>query len=64
MNATEAAAVLGRIGGKSTSSAKQAASRANGRLGGRPRKNTSPTAENEQSASPRLLLIPRKDSQC
>jgi hypothetical protein len=29
---------LGRIGGQSTSKAKKAASRANGRLGGRPRK--------------------------
>lgn len=33
-----AAAALGRRGGSSTSPAKRAASRANGRLGGRPRK--------------------------
>ena len=33
-----AAVALGRMGGASTSPAKQAASRANGRLGGRPRK--------------------------
>src|SRR5260370_33387776 len=31
---------LGRIGGRSTSKAKKAASKANGRLGGRPRKAT------------------------
>ena len=36
--ASEAAAALGRMGGASRSPAKQAASRANGRLGGRPRK--------------------------
>lgn len=33
-----AAAALGRMGGASTSPAKRAASRANGRLGGRPRR--------------------------
>jgi hypothetical protein len=32
------AAVMGKAGGRSTSSAKQAAARENGRLGGRPRK--------------------------
>lgn len=32
------ARVMGKAGGRSTSSAKQAAARANGRLGGRPRK--------------------------
>lgn len=37
-NIHNAAAALGRRGGASTSHAKQAASRANGRLGGRPRK--------------------------
>lgn len=35
-----AASELGKLGGKSTSEAKQAASRANGKLGGRPRKDT------------------------
>lgn len=35
-----AAAQLGRKGGQSTSAAKRAASRANGRKGGRPRKST------------------------
>ena len=35
---TKAAAVLGRQGGRSTSPAKQAASRANGKKGGRPTK--------------------------
>lgn len=34
------AARLGQLGGKSRSRAKKAASRANGRLGGRPRRNT------------------------
>ena len=32
------ARVLGKVGGRSTSSVKQAAARANGKLGGRPRK--------------------------
>lgn len=35
-----AASILGKLGGKSTSPAKQAASRANGRKGGRPAKST------------------------
>ena len=35
-----AAAALGRKGGQSTSDAKRAASRANGKKGGRPRKST------------------------
>ena len=39
MDASKAAAVLGRKGGKSRSAAKQAASRENGKLGGRPRKD-------------------------
>jgi hypothetical protein len=38
-----AAAALGRKGGSATSSAKQAASRANGKLGGRPRKSAVPS---------------------
>jgi hypothetical protein len=33
-----AAAILGRIGGKSTSDAKRRASKENGKLGGRPKK--------------------------
>jgi hypothetical protein len=37
-NASLAAALLGKRGGTSTSPAKRAASRANGKLGGRPRK--------------------------
>jgi hypothetical protein len=37
-NKSAAAALLGKLGGSATSPAKQAASRANGRLGGRPRK--------------------------
>ena len=36
------AEVMGRAGGRSNSSAKQAASRANGKLGGRPRKPAHP----------------------
>ena len=36
------AEVMGRAGGRSNSSAKQAASRANGKLGGRPRKPSHP----------------------
>ena len=35
---SDAAALLGRLGGLSTSVAKQAAARRNGLLGGRPRK--------------------------
>ncbi len=34
----DAAGTLGKLGGRSTSDAKRAAARANGRLGGRPRK--------------------------
>ena len=40
---SEAAAALGSIGGKSTSDAKRAASAANGKLGGRPRRRRSCT---------------------
>ena len=40
MNASKAAAVLGRLGGLSRSKAKQRAARENGRKGGRPRKST------------------------
>jgi hypothetical protein len=36
--ASKAAALLGAIGGKSKSAAKRAASAANGKLGGRPKK--------------------------
>ena len=39
----KAAVALGRLGGKTTSPAKAAASRANGAKGGRPRKSTLPT---------------------
>jgi hypothetical protein len=39
----KAAVALGRLGGKSTSLAKAAASRDNGAKGGRPRKSTPPT---------------------
>ena len=38
-NHSAAAAMLGKRGGSATSPAKQAASRANGRLGGRPKKS-------------------------
>lgn len=38
----EAAKLLGRKGGKSKSKAKAAAARANGKLGGRPRKSLDP----------------------
>lgn len=38
MTPSQAAAALGRLGGASKSKAKQAASRANGKKGGRPKK--------------------------
>jgi hypothetical protein len=41
-NIHTAAVELGRKGGQSTSAAKVAASRANGKLGGRPRKKKAP----------------------
>jgi hypothetical protein len=40
---SQAAAVLGRKGGGSTSESKSAASRINGKLGGRPRNNAIPS---------------------
>lgn len=45
-----AAAALGRKGGQSTSEAKQAASRANGKRGGRPRKDTTEMLDFEKIA--------------
>ena len=42
MDASKAAAALGRLGGRSKSAAKIAAARANGKLGGRPRKRPKP----------------------
>ncbi len=45
---SKAAQELGRVGGKSTSAAKQAASRENGKLGGRP---STTTAEQRQLAA-------------
>jgi hypothetical protein len=62
MNAKEAAAVLGKLGGKSTSPAKQQASRANGKLGGRPRNNPAPEPAQTQPGTtlPLLLTAPRK----
>jgi hypothetical protein len=38
LNAKLAAAILGKLGGKSTSDAKRSASRENGKKGGRPKK--------------------------
>lgn len=38
MNASKAAAALGKLGGKVKSTAKAKASRENGKLGGRPKK--------------------------
>lgn len=52
-----AAVALGRRGGQSTSPEKQAASRANGKLGGRPRKEraTAPVRKLPRGA---VLLLP------
>lgn len=50
-SASAAAALLGRLGGLSTSPAKQAASRRNGCLGGRPRKVLKPLVSYERSES-------------
>lgn len=49
---SQAAALLGRKGGKSTSDAKQAASRENGKRGGRP--SLRDRAEQRVSDSPKL----------
>lgn len=43
-----AAVALGSLGGKSTSEAKKAASRANGKLGGKPKKISPTFEENKQ----------------
>jgi hypothetical protein len=63
MKASEAAAALGRIGGKSTSPAKQAASRANGRLGGRRKSADCTTSNSLNEKSGPLLFVPRKDAE-
>jgi hypothetical protein len=42
MKKNEAAQLLGRLGGKVKSPAKIAASKANGKLGGRPKKTSKP----------------------
>lgn len=66
MNANEAAAVLGRMGGKSTSPAKQAASRANGKLGGRKKSGnrTEPDSGTNQPVPGAPLLFISKEAQC
>jgi len=70
MNPSEAAAMLGRMGGKSNSPAKQAASRANGKLGGRKKsaKRTAPDSQNENQVpacsapgAPPILFVPREE---
>lgn len=43
MDASKAAAALGRLGGRVKSEAKASAARANGKLGGRPRKKPKQT---------------------
>ena len=65
MKASEAAAMLGRIGGKSTSPAKQAASRANGKLGGRKKSanRTEPDSNHRPVPGAPLLFI-SKEAQC
>ena len=65
MNANEAAAVLGRMGGKSNSAAKQAASRANGKLGGRKKSanRTEPDSGHRSLPGAPLLFI-SKEAQC
>lgn len=45
----EAAAILGAIGGASRSPAKAAASRANGKKGGRPRKDAATANMNQEA---------------
>ena len=51
---SQAAALLGRMGGKSTSEIKQAAARANGKQGGHP--SLREQAERRVNNSPRLSL--------
>lgn len=48
-----AAALLGRLGGRSTSPAKVAASRANGRLGGRPRNDSNARSASKAASAKR-----------
>lgn len=57
----EAAVLLGRRGGSAKTPAKAAASRANGKLGGRPRK---PAPDSLPRVAPAcVIIVPRKEAQ-
>jgi hypothetical protein len=61
----KAAALLGRLGGKSTSEAKRRAARMNGKKGGRPKKNkdkdkSQPEPEHEHTMKETIYLLPGK----